>query len=157
LEGSRSEGRIRKQAGHALRNDAQTVTRSRPAAGPGPWPADPLTKGNYVVRPVSYNYIIPAPCHSKDRRLATCAGCPGVASCLFTGCYQILLASNPPNDQFHEHRVVGREIVAAHLPVRDYFEAGEPLSEAVVGLRRKTSSDLPAALRSADRRPGLLV
>ena len=61
---------------------------------------------------------------------------PGVAIALFTGCYQILLASNPPNDQFM-NIVWGREIVAAHLPVRDYFEAGEPLSEAVSAFAEK--------------------
>lgn len=55
---------------------------------------------------------------------------PGVAVAVLTGCYQVLLASDPPNDQFM-NVVWGREITASHLPGRDYFEAGEPLSEMV--------------------------
>jgi hypothetical protein len=55
---------------------------------------------------------------------------PGAAIAVFTGCYQLLLASDPSNDHFM-NVVWAREIAAGRLPSRDYFEAGEPLSEAV--------------------------
>ncbi|MSR21875.1 MAG: hypothetical protein EXR91_13045 [Gemmatimonadetes bacterium] len=73
------------------------------------------------------------------RRLALIALALGlaVAGCL----YQVFLASEPINDRFM-NVVWGREILSGRLPVRDFFEAGEPLSEvlsaaaeAVVGYR----------------------
>lgn len=55
--------------------------------------------------------------------------------------YHLLLASEPLNDQFMSV-VWGREILFGRLPVRDFFEAGEPLTElmsaaagALVGYR----------------------
>ena len=38
---------------------------------------------------------------------------PGAAIAVFTGCYQVLLASDPTNDHFM-NIVWGREIVASH-------------------------------------------
>jgi hypothetical protein len=55
--------------------------------------------------------------------------------------YHLILASEPLNDQFMSV-VWGRELLFGHLPVRDFFEAGEPLTEllsaaagALVGYR----------------------
>jgi hypothetical protein len=52
----------------------------------------------------------------------------GVAIALAAAAYQLVLAAEPVNDHFM-NVVWAREIVAGRLPVRDYFEAGEPLSE----------------------------
>ena len=70
------------------------------------------------------------------------------------GAYQMFLASQPLNDHFM-NVVWGREILASRLPVRDFFEAGEPLSEllsasaeAIVGYRH-LSEALVVGLASA--------
>src|SRR5215831_3032882 len=52
----------------------------------------------------------------------------GVLIAVLGGLYQLLLSSEPVNDQFMSV-VWGREILSGRLPVRDFFEAGEPLTE----------------------------
>src|SRR5262245_25927994 len=54
----------------------------------------------------------------------------GVLIAALAGVYQLILASEPVNDQFMS-LVWGREILFGRLPVRDFFEAGEPLMELI--------------------------
>jgi hypothetical protein len=54
----------------------------------------------------------------------------GISIALAAAAYQLVMAAEPVNDHFM-NLVWAREIVAGHLPVRDYFEAGEPLSEVI--------------------------
>jgi hypothetical protein len=68
--------------------------------------------------------------HSRESTLRRSPLVWGGLIAVLAASYQLLLASEPLNDQFMSV-VWGREILFGRLPVRDFFEAGEPLTEFI--------------------------